>query len=86
MAKQQRSEEQNGRLLMHKALDYVETAESHAVSDEDIEQALTQFPKDKYILAEDFAAWSETIYEDLQMEQSETMQIVASALALLEKA
>ena len=72
LAKQQRNEEQNGRLLMHKALDYMETAESHAVSDEDVEQTLAQFPKDNYILAEDFAAWSETIYEDLQEEQSAT--------------
>ena len=71
---------------MHKALDYMETAEQHAVSDEDVEQMLAQFPKDDYILAEDFTTWSETIYEDLQAEQSATMQIVANALALLEKA
>ena len=56
LAKLQRSEEQNGRLLVHKALDYMETAESHAVSAEDVEQALAQFPKDNYILADDFAA------------------------------
>ena len=86
LAEQQRSEEQDGRLLMHKALDYMETAESHAVSDEDVEQTLAQFPKDNYILAEDFATWSETIYEDLQEEQSATTQVVANALALLEKA
>ena len=56
-------------------MDYMETAESHAVSDEDVEQTLAQFPEDKYILAEDFTTWSETIYADLQAEQSETMQL-----------
>ena len=81
LAERQRSEEQERRLVMHQMLDYVEAAEQHAISDEDVEQTLAQFPEDKYILAEDFTTWSETIYADLQAEQSETMQIVANALA-----
>ena len=86
LAERQRSEEQERRLFMHQMLDYVEAAEQHAISDEDVEQTLAQFPEDNYILAEDFTTWSETIYADLQAEQSETMQIVANALALLAEA
>ena len=82
LAERQRSEEQERRLFMHQMLDYVEAAEQHAISDEDVEQTLAQFPEDNYILAEDFTTWSETIYADLQAEQSATMQIVANALAL----
>ena len=86
LAERQRSEEQERRLFMHQMLDYVEAAEQHTISDEDVEQALAQLPEDNYILAKDFTAWSETIYADLQAEQSATMQVVANALALLAEA
>ena len=65
LAERQRSEEQERRLFMHQMLDYVEAAEQHTISDEDVEQALAQLPEDNYILAEDFTAWNETIYADL---------------------
>ena len=60
LAERQRSEEQERRLIMHQMLDYVEVAEQHAISDEDVEQTLAQFPENNYILAEDFTTWSET--------------------------